>query len=211
MSFRDIMNEFPLGGAGIRHRRPFQQGERIRQLNLGNPQLLEGACYCLCILFAQMRLQPNPGSFDDYVTGNGIEMAVRTQAYEKFEVTPRALRIPPYVATVTEREFGKKFCLFRVNTTLRNNLEIIDAIIAARAVSMLVLRQNKAGPGHAIAFDTRVNLTFFDPNYGWFQDNSAPVGAAFFRDWYHRFYHASFYKDLFEHGQRQLVTWTAAA
>lgn len=58
-----------------------------------------------------------------------------------------------------------------------------------------------------MAFDTRVNINLFDPDDGWLVDRSAPVGAADFRDWCHRFYHASFSKNLFEGGPRQLVIW----
>lgn len=216
MSLQTIIQEFPEApAAGDRVRHPFVQKDEIIRLKLGNPELLKGACYNLCIIFAELRLlEAPPADFARFTSDQFVQIAVRNQAHDNFDVRAENpnIRLGPYVPTITEREFGKKYCLFKVNTTLRNNLEIIDAIIAARAVSMLILRRGVGQRGaHAIAFDTRTNLTFFDPNYGWFIDSSAPVGAAYFRDWYHRFYHATPYNRYFANGRRQLVTWRAAA
>ena len=75
------------------------------------------------------------------------------------------------------------------------------------AVVMLVLRPSAAGSGHTLLFDTRNRALFFDSNYGWFVDTARPAQGGNFADWYRRFYHATVYKGLFEHGRRQLVIW----
>ncbi len=214
MALSDIIGEYPVfdDSNQARFRHPFKQGDVIQGIgdrdgdfNIKKAQA--GACYSLCISAASHLLEGR--GFSDFNDAYELEMAIRTQLVEQFEITPQALRLREVVPTIVEREYTTRTWTspFITNKTLKTSLDIVNAIIARRAVVMLVLRPSAAGSGHTLLFDTRNRALFFDPNYGWFVDTARPAQGGNFADWYRRFYHATVYKGLFEHGRRQLVIW----
>ena len=62
-----------------------------------------GACYSLCIS-AESHLLEGRG-FGDFNDALELEMAIRTQLVEQFEITPQALRLREVVPTIVEREY----------------------------------------------------------------------------------------------------------
>ena len=152
-----------------------------------------------------MRLLNGEG-YNEFIMPEMLLGAVKIQLNERFEITSKALGIGKKLPTITKRERKDV-----KNTTLNNSFEIAYEIMLYRAVTMLVLRPRRKSAGHAVLFSSRLGdptkIVFFDPNYGWFEYKGAPMGVGFFINWFDRYYNASFYKQIFEHGTRELVAW----
>ncbi len=219
-----VIDEFPAhNGTNAQgyFRHAYRQSEVISSLKEAIPDdelfanASGGCCYNICFSLAAARLQTPPMSFTAFAGDRAQQiLAVMNQTGETFEITSRNLRVGDTTPRILERTRTerKPSSPIVTNATLTSSLDIVNTVLRERCVAMLCLSPaakffRAAGSGHAVLFDTRNSAAFFDPNHGWFEVLGVTIQNGFFANWFDRFYHASPYKSMFEHGPRKLVIW----